>query len=447
MKILVIDDEKSIRETLELFLSEKGFVVISAADGGTGLEVAEKEQPDIVILDLRLPELNGFDVLHQLKQRQKEVFVIIITGYHDMESAIQAMKFGAFEYIHKPIDVDELEIAINKILENIKLTSCLEGIVTEISQDYKVNNIVGKTKAMQEIFKIIGMVSESRTTVLIQGESGTGKEMIARAIHFNSPFRKEPFLPVNIPALVETLLESELFGHEKGAFTGATHFKRGKIELAQNGTIFLDEIGDLSPSLQVKLLRFLQEREFERVGGVTPLRSNARIIAATNQNLSQLVAERKFREDLYFRLKVVEIYVPPLRERKPDIPLLVEHLLNKINRELHKNVTKIPKEVMSALVNYDWPGNVRELENILTRAVVLSKGEVLLPEYLPDIFSPFSSKPEKTLIIKSLEEVKKEHVIKTLEFTNWDKGKACELLGISRPTLRKMIKDYKIKRH
>jgi len=289
------------------------------------------------------------------------------------------------------------------------------------------------------------MVSESRTTVLIQGESGTGKEVIARAIHYNSPYRKEPFLAINVPALVETLLESELFGHEKGAFTGATQLKKGKIELAQNGTIFLDEIGDLSSSLQVKLLRFLQEREFERVGSAKVLRSNARIITATNQNLAQMVAERRFRDDLYFRLKVVEINVPPLRERKPDIPLLVEHLLNKINRDLHRQVTKIPKEVMDALVQYEWPGNIRELENILTRAVVLSKGDILVPEYLPDFFTARSGGGEKVSHIKPLDQVKKEHVLKALEFTHWDRGKVCELLGISRPTLRKMIKDYKIK--
>ena len=445
MKILVVDDEKSICETLELFLREKGFEVLSVENGEKGLHAAEEERPDIVILDLRLPGLDGLEVLQRLKQKDKDIAVIMITGYHDMESAIQAMKLGAFEYIHKPIDVDELDIAITKVEENLRLTSRLEGLLTEISQDYKVNNIVGKTRVMQEIFKIIGMVSEGRTTVLIQGESGTGKEMIARAIHYNSPYRKEPFLAINVPALVETLLESELFGHERGSFTGATNLKRGKIELAQNGTIFLDEIGDLSSSLQVKLLRFLQEREFERVGSAEVLRSNARVVAATNQNLAQMVAERKFREDLYFRLKVVEIYVPPLRERKPDIPLLVEHLLNKINRELHRNVTKIPKEVMSALMQYDWPGNIRELENILTRAAVLSRGEVLVPEYLPALFAARAPGAEKPSHIKPLDQIKKEHVLKALDFAHWDKGKACDLLGISRPTLRKMIRDYKIK--
>lgn len=444
MKILIIDDEQPIRETLEMFLREKGYEVLTAEDGEKGLEAVQQERPDIVILDIRLPGMDGLEVLQRMKREVKDVSVIMITGYHDMESAIQAMKLGAYDYIHKPIDVDELEVTINKVVNALTLNSRLEDLLLEISQEYKVNNIVGKTKAMQEIFKIIGLVSESRTTVLIQGESGTGKELIAKAIHYNSPFRKEPFLPINISVIVETLLESELFGHEKGAFTGATHLKRGKIELAQNGTIFLDEIGELSPKLQVKLLRFLQEREFERVGGEKILRSNTRVIAATNLNLAQLVAGKNFREDLYFRLKVVEITVPPLRERKPDIPLLVEHLLNKINRELHKQMTRIPKEVIHALMQYEWPGNVRELENVLTRAVVLSKGNILLPEFFPALFWHPGTPAEEPEVIKPLEQVKREHVIKALEFTHWDKGKACELLKVSRPTLRKMIKDYNL---
>ncbi len=385
MKILIIDDEQSIRETLEMFLHEKGYAVMTSEDGVQGLEAVQRERPDIVILDIRLPGMGGLEVLQKIKEKGEDIYVIMITAYHAMETTIQAMKLGAYEYIHKPIDVDELEIAIDKVVNNQKLNTRLENLIMEISEDYKVNNIVGRSKAMQEIFKIIGLVSESKTTVLIQGESGTGKELIARAIHYNSPYRRDPFLPINCSALVETLLESELFGHEKGAFTGATHLKKGKIELAQNGTIFLDEIGDISPNLQVKLLRFLQEKEFERVGGEVILRSSARVIAATNQNLLQLVEKKKFREDLYFRLKVVEIYVPPLRERKSDIPLLVEHLFNKINRELHKKVTKIPKEVMEGLVNYSWPGNIRELENLLTRAIVLSTGNILLPESFPEL--------------------------------------------------------------
>lgn len=443
MKILVVDDEQPIRETLEMFLREKGYDVVTSDEGGKALEIVQRERPDIVILDIRLPGMGGLEVLQRIREKTEGIPVIMITAYHDMETTIQAMKLGAYEYIHKPIDVDELEIAIDKVVNNSRLNARLEDLIMEISQDYKVNNIVGRTKAMQEIFKIVGLVSESKTTVLIQGESGTGKELIAKAIHYNSPYRKEPFLPINCSALVETLLESELFGHERGAFTGATHLKRGKIELAQNGTIFLDEIGEISFGLQVKLLRFLQEKEFERVGGEEILRSSARIIAATHQDLSRLVEEKKFREDLYFRLKVVEIYVPPLRERKSDIPLLVDHLLNKINRELHKKVTKIPKEVMEGLVHYSWPGNIRELENLLTRAIVLSKGNILLPESFPELFSRKGNLKELTAI-KPLEQIELEHVVRALDFSRWDKGKACALLGISRPTLRKKIKKYNL---
>jgi len=444
MKILIIDDDPSIRETLEMFLHEKGYEVMTSEDGGKGLEALQRGRPDIVILDIRLPGMDGLEVLRKIKEKREDIYVIMITAYHAMETTIQAMKLGAYDYIHKPIDVDELEIAIDKVVNNQKLNVRLEDLIMEISEDYTVDNIVGRTKAMQEIFKIIGLVSESKTTVLILGESGTGKELIAKAIHYNSPYRREPFLPINCSALVETLLESELFGHEKGAFTGATHLKRGKIELAHNGTIFLDEIGEISPTLQVKLLRFLQEKEFERVGGEETLRSNTRVIAATNRDLSRRVEEKMFREDLYFRLKVVEIHVPPLRERKPDIPLLVEHLLNKINRELHKKVTKIPKEVMEALVNYSWPGNIRELENLLIRAIVLSTGNILLPESFPELFGNLKGNLKEPDVIKPLEQIEMEHVAKALEFTRWDKGRACKLLGISRPTLRKKIEKYNL---
>ncbi|HSB07476.1 MAG TPA: sigma-54 dependent transcriptional regulator [Thermodesulfobacteriota bacterium] len=444
MKILIIDDDQSIRETLEMFLHEKGYEVITSEDGGKGLEAVQRERPDIVILDIRLPGMDGLEVLRKIKENGEDIYVIMITAYHAMETTIQAMKLGAYEYIHKPIDVDELEIAIEKVVNNRKLNTRLEDLILTISEDYTVDHIVGRTKAMQDIFKIIGLVSESNTTVLILGESGTGKELIAKAIHYNSPHKRDPFLPINCSALVETLLESELFGHERGAFTGATHLKRGKIELAQNGTIFLDEIGEISPTLQVKLLRFLQEKEFERVGGEETLRSNARVIAATNRDLSRLIEEKRFREDLYFRLKVVEIHVPPLRERKPDIPPLVEHLLNKINRELHKKVTKIPKEVMDSLVNYPWPGNVRELENLLTRAIVLSTGNILLPESFPELFGNLKGNLNEPEVIKPLEQIEMEHVSKALVFTHWDKGKTCKLLGISRPTLRKKIEKYKL---
>lgn len=447
MKVLIIDDESAILETLEMFLNEKGYEVHTKETGREGLEGLRSDPPDVVILDIRLPDIDGLEVLRRIREEQPDLSVIMITAYHDMETTVQAMKLGAYEYIHKPIDVDELEIAIEKVANNIRLHHRLEGLITDISREYKVHNIVGESREVKEIFKLIGLVSESRTTVLIQGESGTGKELIAHAIHYNSPFRKEPFIPVNCSTLVETLLESELFGHEKGAFTGAVSRKAGKIELAGKGTIFLDEIAELSTSLQVKLLRFLQEREYERVGGVERLRSEARVIAATNRDLSSLVKDRAFRDDLFFRLKVVEIRVPPLRDRTSDIPLLVDHLLNKINAELHRKVTGVPAEVMQMFMDYDWPGNVRELENVLTRAVVLSHGEILLPETLPNL----GKKPEKGpeadhQIAPSLQEMEKEHIEHVLRLTNWNRGEACRLLRISRPTLRAKIRKYGLHR-
>lgn len=443
MKILIIDDERPIRETLEMVLLEKGYQVASAEDGPGGLEAVRRERPDVVILDIRLPGMNGMEVLQKIKEQHKDISVIMITAFHDMETTIQAMKAGAYEYIHKPIDADELELAIDRVAENLRLNSRLKGLIKEISEEYKPDNIVGKSRAMQGIFKTIGLISESRATVLIQGESGTGKEMIAKTIHYNSPCRKEPLVPINCSAIVEALLESELFGHERGAFTGAVYRKKGKIEQARAGTLFLDEIGEIPLGTQVKLLRFLQEREYERVGGDERLRSNARIVACTNRDLPRMVEEKRFREDLYFRLKVVEIHVPPLRERKEDIPLLVEHLLNKINAELQKKVTQIPRNVVDALMHYRWPGNIRELENLLRSAVVLSKGKVLLPECLPDLFGEHKA-PQDSTVIEPLEHVEREHVKRALEMTSWNRGKTCELLGISRPTLREKIRKYKL---
>lgn len=443
MKILIIDDERPIRETLEMVLLEKGHHVASAEDGPGGLDAFRRERPEVVILDIRLPGINGMEVLQKIKEQDKDIDVIMITAYHDMDTTIQAMKAGAYEYIHKPIDADELEIAIDKLAENLKLKGHMEDLAKEISEEYNPDDIVGKSRAMQGIFKTIGMISESKATVLIQGESGTGKEMIAKTIHYNSPCRKDPFTPVNCSAIVETLLESELFGHERGAFTGAAFRKKGKIEQAGSGTLLLDEVGEIPLGIQVKLLRYLQEKEYERVGGEERLRSDARIIASTNRDLRSMVAEKRFRDDLYFRLKVVEIHVPPLRERKEDIPLLVEHLLNKANSEFQKKVTQIPRGVLDALMHYRWPGNIRELENLLRRAVVLCKGNVLLPEYLPDLFIEHQA-PQGSTVIKPLEHLEREHVRRVLEMTGWNKGRTCELLGISRPTLREKIRKYKL---
>ena len=444
-KILIVDDEQLIRETLTMILLEKGYTVITAKDGTSGIEIFQTEQPDMVILDIRLPDMNGLDVLKRMKKENGDISVIMITAYHDMETTIQAMRFQAYEYIHKPIDANELESTVDKVAENIRADRRSKTIILPDNPPYKPDKIVGKSRAIQEIFKTIGLISENKAPVLIQGESGTGKELIAKAIHYNSMYQSEPFIPINCSAIVESLLESELFGHEKGAFTGATQRKIGKIEHAGNGTILLDEIGEISHAIQVKLLRFLQEKEFERVGGVERISSNVRVISATNKRLSELIQQDHFRKDLYYRLKVIEINVPPLRDRKEDIPLLLEHLINKINAELQKNVTRISNQVMDAILAYHWPGNIRELENMLTRSVVHSSGTVLQPDSFPDLFNLKNGSETPDEII-SLTQLEKEHVIKALQHTNWNKGDACKLLGISRPTLRDKIKKYDLKK-
>ncbi len=443
-RLLIIDDEANLGRELSLFFRTKDFETHTALSKAEGIRLFKDVHPTYVICDVRLPDGDGLSILSEIRRLDPEAYVIMITAYQDMETTVSAMRQGAFDYIHKPFDPEELEIVINKARENRRLTQAVSRLQAEKSVPVKSNVLVGKSKPMLEIYKTIGVVSASNTTVLITGESGTGKELIARAVHANaSP--AEPFVSVNCSAIVDTLLESELFGHEKGAFTGASYRKQGKFELAGKGTIFLDEIGDMSPNLQTKLLRVLQEREYTRVGGSELLRTEARVVAATNRNLEDLVSEGEFREDLYYRLKVITVQVPPLRERKEDVPLLVEHFLQKINTEVHKEVYKVPDPVMARLERYDWRGNVRELENVLTRAVVLSKGEVLeLPaQSLEGIASP-EEHPERSPF-RSLQEVEAEHVARVLAAVGWHQGRACEILGVSRPTLRKKIRDYKLK--
>jgi two-component system response regulator AtoC len=344
-KILVIDDDRSICETLELYLTEEGYEVVTAATGTEGLNKFVEISPDVVILDIRLPDVDGFTVLEDLREDDENVKVIMITAHHDMDSTINAMKNGAFDYIHKPVNVDELDMAIRKAVKSLEMEKKIDGLLMEPSRHFKVGDIIGGGKEMREIFKMIGTVSQSRTTVLIQGESGTGKELIAKVIHHNtSP--DEPYIAVNCSAIVETLLESELFGHEKGSFTGAISRKLGKFELARYGSVFLDEISEMSVNLQAKLLRILQEMEFERVGGKDRIRVHARIIAATNKDLKTLVKEGKFRDDLYYRLNIVAITIPSLRARTDDIPALVDYLLAKINIDLHKRIVGVSDEMM-----------------------------------------------------------------------------------------------------
>jgi len=444
-KILVIDDDKSICESLSLYLSEEGFSVGVAYSAQEGLRKSQVETWDVIILDILLSDADGLDVLSAIKERDPDTSVIMITAFHDMPTTVRAMKLGAVEYIHKPLEIDELQAAIDRVLKR-KAAGGRKGQSTvPLSLNFREHDIIGKSKAMKEIFKTIGIVSQSKTTVLIEGESGTGKELVAQAIHEHTD-KTKPFISINCSAIVETLLESELFGHEKGAFTGAAYRQLGKFELADSGTLFLDEIGDMSLNMQVKLLRVMQEREFERVGGKEKIKTDVRIIAATNKSLKELVAQGSFREDLYYRLNVIQIDVPPLRERREDIPLLVDYLIHKLNRELNKRISRIQSRALQSLVSRDWPGNIRQLENVLRRAVVHSHGEVLLEESLAESVGDIvkSDTDPASSPIKLLDEVEKEHILNALKFAQGNRGKVCELLGISRPTLQRKIRKYDI---
>ena len=451
-KILVIDDDRSICETLELYLTEEGYEVVTAATGTEGLNKFVEHSPDVVILDIRLPDVDGFTVLEDLREDDENVKVIMITAHHDMDSTINAMKSGAFDYIHKPVNVDELDMAIRKAVKSLEMEKKIDGLLMEPSRHFKVGDIIGGGKEMREIFKMIGTVSQSRTTVLIQGESGTGKELIAKVIHHNtSP--DEPYIALNCSAIVETLLESELFGHEKGSFTGAISRKLGKFELARYGSVFLDEISEMSVNLQAKLLRVLQEMEFERVGGKDRIRVQARIIAATNKDLKILVKEGKFRDDLFYRLNIVAITIPPLRERTDDIPALVDYLLAKINIDLHKRIVGVSDEMMGIFLNYRWPGNVRELENLLVRAAVVAKGQILIRGDFPELVE----EPEPEAVQEeapagkggdgpppTLDNIEEQYIRKVIRESGKNKGEICEILGISRPTFERKLEKYGI---
>lgn len=437
--ILIIDDDPLIRKTLSTHFRRRGYEVCLAESGEMGIELFEEINPELVILDIRLPDADGLDILRRIKSINSEATVVIMTAYDDMRSTVEAIKSGAFEYLVKPLDFIELDLTVEKAIQVKSLEEKLSYLVAEKQKEYTIDNIIGRSPQMREVFKLIGSVATTRTNVLIQGESGTGKELVAKAIHYNSPFSHEPFIVINCSAISDTLLESELFGHVKGAFTDAVTETKGKFEIAGKGTLFLDEIGDISPNLQSKLLRVIETRDFMKVGGEKVLKTEARIIAATNKNLEKLVKEGKFREDLYYRLKVVEIKLPPLRERREDIPDLVAYLLEKINRELKKNVKKVPPHVMKKIMDFPWKGNVRELENALTRAVILAKGDVILEENLP--LERREPVPLTTELLP-LEEVEKRYIKYVLEKTKGNKLKASQILRISRPTLDNKIKKY-----
>lgn len=440
--ILIIDDDPLIRKTLSTHLSKEKNEVVLAETAEEGLEKFNQCTPDLVLLDIRLPDMDGLDALKMIKEREKNACIVIMTAYDDMRTTVEAIKSGAFEYLVKPLDYVELDLTIEKAVQVRSLEDKLSYLVEEKQREYTIDNIIGRSSQMREIFKLIGSVAMTRTNVLIQGESGTGKELVAKAIHYSSPYNREPFIVINCSAITDTLLESELFGHVKGAFTDAVCETKGKFEIAGKGTLFLDEIGDISPNLQSKLLRVIETRDFMKVGGEKILKTEARIIAATNQNLQSLIEKGTFREDLYYRLKVVEINLPPLRDRKDDVPELVVYLLEKINNQLRKNVKKIPPHVMKHLKEHSWRGNVRELENALTRAVILAKGDVILEENLP------LEGGEKKVIPRELvpmKEVEKNYIQHILNEMKGNKTRTCRVLEISRPTLDKKIKEYDLK--
>ncbi len=443
-KILLIDDESSLVRTLDLYFRGKGYNVFSAFDAREGLRLWRKNEPDIVLLDVQLPGMDGTQALATAKDENLPGDVIMITAFQDMEATLAAIQRGATDYLYKPLDLDSLDVLLEKILVRRREREKIERLSHVVSDSFKPNQIIGKSQATLEVLKDIARVAGSPVTVLIQGETGTGKELVARTIHQQwAP--DEPFVAINCAAIVSNLLESELFGHERGAFTGAIQRKPGKLEIAGSGTLFLDEVGELPLETQAKFLRVLQEKQFQRVGALKDIAFKARLLVATNRDLESMVEAGGFREDLYFRLKVFVIRIPPLRERIEDIVPLAENFISRMNRELDRNVKRIPMEYIRVLTAYDWPGNVRELENMIRRAMILSKGEVLeIDQCWFERREPAADKAcgSQESQLRSLSDMEKEHISKILRHTGGNYGEACKILGITRPTLRKKINDY-----
>ncbi len=451
-KILVIDDDRSTRRTLELAFSDLGHHIITSGTADEGMLTWVSEKPDLILLDLMLPDGNGLDMLEKAKSKNIPGVVIMITGHSDLDKAIAAMRSGAFDFIHKPVNLDILELSVARALSTDLMKKKVALVADLHSDDLSAGKLVGISRSMVEVHKMIGLASRGHANILITGESGTGKELVAKSIHRHAS-TSDPLIPVNCSAFVPTLLESELFGYEKGAFTGAVQSRAGRFEIAGKGTLFLDEIGDLDLHLQVKLLRVLQERTYERVGGNRTHQFEARVVAATHRNLEEMVTAGEFREDLFYRLKVIEINIPPLRARKEDIEPLTKHLLEKVNRELRREVTQVPQDVLEEMLNYDWPGNVRELENRITAGVMLTTGDSLaisLPtgdtsyENISDTSQ--SEKGATETWNRSLEDVEREHIQLVLDGCRYNYGKACEILGVSRPTLRRKMEQYGLSR-
>lgn len=473
--ILVVDDEETLRITIKEFLDEQGYEVVVAETCEQALERINEFLPDLILLDLRLPDMNGLELLEKIKSKDSQALIVVMTGFGSVDSAVEAMKIGAFNYLEKPFKFDHLRLVVEKALGTQALR---REVLTLRAQQVSYGDepegvIIGNNQQMKEIYTLIRQVAKSpSTTVLIQGESGTGKELVAKAIHRLSSRKNARFVDINCAALTESLLEAELFGYEKGSFTGAAITgKQGLFEVADKGTIFLDEIGEMGVSLQSKLLRILQERQFKRVGGLHDIKIDVRVIASTNRNLEEEVEAERFRKDLYFRLKVLPIYVPPLRERRDDIPLLVKHFVHKYNTEFKKNINQIPPETEKILVEYSWPGNIRELKNVIERAVLIAGKETLTPELVAPIELVKKVHGEIIAIhaapvvgaddagdaggipanggeggekqdVRSLANIEKQYIQKVLKETSWRRTEAAKILGINRTTLYNKIRDY-----
>jgi DNA-binding NtrC family response regulator len=452
-RIIVIDDEVNAASALETLLREDGYEVSRAHDARSGLALLEKTDADIVLTDLRMPGMDGLELLARVKEIRPEVMVLVMTAYGTVKTAVKAMKLGAEDYLGKPIDVEELEVVVEKALERKRLLEETRVLRDRVEKKYRFDNMVGDSPEIRAAIKAVQQVAPTSASVLLLGESGTGKELFAQAIHQHSPRRHRPFIKVACAALPETLLESELFGHEKGSFTGAMYTRAGRFEAADGGTLFLDEIGDISPTVQVKLLRFLEEREFERVGGNRTFKVDVRIVTATHRNLAQKVAEGTFREDLYYRLNVVEIRVPALRERSGDIPVLADHFLRKFASANGKDVKGFDDDVLALLLRHPWPGNVRELENAMERAVVMSTEPVLRPESFPALRRASAAQPgpgaespqglsNVSIPGSRLEDIEREAILRTLEAVDGSTGRAADMLGISPRKIQYKLKEY-----
>ncbi|MEP0862282.1 MAG: sigma-54-dependent Fis family transcriptional regulator [Ignavibacterium sp.] len=449
--ILIIDDEAAQREILKGFLDKRGFRTFTASSGNEGLAFIDKEQIDIILSDYKMPDKTGIEVLEAAKRINPEISFVLMTAYGTIENAVKAMRLGAYDYLSKPVDLDELELLIEKIIENKNLKSEVSFLKQQLQEKFKIDSFISSSPKMQEVLSVAARAAESKATVLITGESGSGKEVLAKSIHYISSRKDKPFVAVNVPALPETLLESELFGHEKGAFTGADKARIGRFELANKGTIFLDEIGDIPMNLQVKLLRVLQEHKIERLGSNESIEIDVRVIAATHQNLEQKIKDGTFREDLFYRLNVISIHIPPLRERKEDVMPLIEHFIKKYAEENGKPKIEISKEAVDYLMKYNYPGNVRELENIIERAVVLSRQNIITVNDLPSNVKGFKTETDPILdenktLNEQVEALEKKLIYDALMRANGNQSLAGRMLGITERNLRYKMQKYGIKK-